>query len=907
MATPNNLPEQLTTFVGRERELGEVARLLDTKRLLTLTGAGGCGKSRLALEYARRVSDEYQDGVWLVELAALSDPALLPQAVASVLGLREEQDVPLETTLAKKLRPLHLLLILDNCEHLVSACADLAARLLSSTPALKILATSRQALGIMGEVDWKVPSLTTPDASLKWDSSSLGKLAGYEAVQLFIDRARLKSQNFAITGESAQAVAQICSRLDGIPLAIELAAARMKVLSAGQIVARLDERLKLLSDRSASSIPRRQTLRAAIDWGYDLLAETERALLRRLSVFSGGCSLEAVEAVCDSTIDEYDIIDLISHLVDKSLVIAEERDGEVRYRLLETIRQYASEKLQASGEAADLQARHCRWYLRLAQESKLALLSEVQPMWLAHLEAEHDNLRAALLYCRENEVATEEGLQLAGALSWFWYFRGYVSEARGWLESMLARPGAADYPAAYAQAIGAAGVMAYLQSDYPSAHDWLEESAALALQTGDRDIRAFALAFLGRVAFHEDNPDAHLYIEESLAIFRETGNNWGLALALDFLGNVIQQGSRQEEIAGLHNESLELFRQMGNRWGVALELSTFGRLAMEQGDLTAARRQLEEALAIQRSIGDKWSVAWLLNKLGDLAQYVDNYDEASTYYEDSLALFRTLGDAAGTASALHMLGVVRLHNAKYDEARDLLKESLILYDRLVDVHAQALALARLATVAIEQGDSEEARTVSAQGLKIALLSEDPAYLSTCLAVHARIADHTGRPERAAALLSAADALQRSSSGRSRGNPWFPQGEQEYRSRLSEEIKAQLGEAAFADSWRKGQEIAAASPERIVSALADFDMPFDMAADARVSTKPRGIHDDPDELTDRELDVLRLVAEGYTDAQLAEQLVISIRTVQAHLRSIYSKLRVTTRTGATRHALDNHLI
>jgi len=924
MATPNSLPERLTTFVGRERELDQIKELLNSKRLLTLTGPGGCGKTRLALEFATRVVNEYPDGVWLVELAGLSDPELLPQAIASALGLREEGEIPLETTLTSYLRPRSILLILDNCEHLVPACAALTDKLLCSTPRVKILATSREALGIKGEVDWTVPPLTMPDAAVQpstWGPEAILKLIEYEAVQLFVDRARLKRQDFAITGENAPVVAQLCSRLDGIPLAIELAAARMKVLSVEQIVARLDERFRLLTDWSPTLMPRQQTLRGAMDWSYELLSETERVLLRSLSVFAGGFALDAVEAVCGGMVDEYEIINLLSHLVDKSLVIAEVQEGltQVRYRLLETIRQYAWEKLQASKEAPALQVRHRDWYLHLAQESQVELLSERQGTWLARLEAEHDNLRAALAYCRDKEDSTEAGLRLAGALVWFWYFRGYVSEARGWLESMLARADAKQYPVAYTLALGAAGVMAYLQSDYPAAHGWLEESAALAQKIGDRAVRAFALAFLGRVAFHEGDPNAYRWIEESVAIFRETDRTtddrrriWGLALALDFLGNVSQDGE-PKEIADLHRESLELFRLLGNRWGVALEMSTFGRFAMQRGDLIAARQQLDEALAIQKSVGDKWSVAWLLNSLGDVALYANNFDEAATHYEESLALFKILGDAAGTASSLHMLGVVRAHACKYEEARELLKESLVLCDRLVDVHAQALVLSRLASVAIAEGDSEEALSLSMQSLKVALLSEDPTYLGVCLTMHARVASQRGRYERAAALLGAADAcadacadaLQSAASG------WLPPGQEECRSTLREEVKAQLGEGAFADSWQRGHTIGAESPDKIVSALADFDAPLDESLGADpgtlMTTKARCVHASPDDLTEREVEVLRLVAEGYTDAQLADRLVISIRTVQAHLRSIYSKLGVTTRTGATRHALDHHLV
>jgi predicted ATPase/class 3 adenylate cyclase len=392
-AVPNNLPIQLTSFIGREREIREVQELLKQTRLLTLTGSGGCGKTRLALQVAADLLEDYPDGVWFIDLSVLTDPLLVPSTVAATLGIHEESGQPTLTTLAEALKSRMLLLILDNCEHVVGACAHLAETLLRTCTAIRILATSREALGIAGEATWRVPSLSLPQSHELNQADSLARITQYEAVRLFIERAEAASSDFRVTSHNIGAIVQICQRLDGIPLAIELAAARVTVLSVEQIAARLDDRFRLLTGGSRTALPRQQTLRAMMDWSYELLNDRERMLFRRLSVFAGGFTLEAVEAVCaDEQIPPEEILDLVTNLVSKSLVVFEERDGEARYRLLETV---------------------------------------------------HDNLRAALEWSSSD---AEVGLRLAGALWFFWYLRGYVSEGREWLRQFLARTGQAPSP-----------------------------------------------------------------------------------------------------------------------------------------------------------------------------------------------------------------------------------------------------------------------------------------------------------------------------------------------------------------------------------------------------------------------------------------------------------------------------
>ncbi|MCI0354796.1 MAG: AfsR/SARP family transcriptional regulator, partial [Acidobacteria bacterium] len=433
----HNLPIPLTSFIGRVHEQAEVQRLLTTTRLLTLAGPGGCGKSRLALVVAADQVADYPDGAWLVELAALADPLLLPQAVATTLDVREEPQRPLIATLTNALQSRVLLLVLDNCEHLIDACAHLVQTLLGACPQLQILATSREALGLAGETVWPVPPLSLPDSrhlpSIEW-------LGQAEAIQLFVERAGAALPTFALTDENAPAVAQVCQRLDGMPLAIELAAARVKVLTVPQIAARLDDCFKLLAAGSRTIVSRHQTLRAAIDWSYELLSEQERVLFQRLAVFEGGFTLEATEGVCAGRgIEPDDILELLSHLVDKSLVVVgtQQQGREARYRLLETIRQYARDKLLGSAEAEIIRQQHAAYYLTLAEQAELKLQGLEQLAWLDRLEVEHDNLRAALRWSQAEAQAGETGLRLAGTLGLFWYLHGHWSEGRGWLESML--------------------------------------------------------------------------------------------------------------------------------------------------------------------------------------------------------------------------------------------------------------------------------------------------------------------------------------------------------------------------------------------------------------------------------------------------------------------------------------
>jgi predicted ATPase/class 3 adenylate cyclase len=606
-AFAHNLPAQLTSFIEREQVMAEVKQLLATTRLPTLTGSGGCGKTRLALQVGADLVEEYADGVWLVELAALADPGQVPQTVAAALGVREEPNRPLTQTLLDDLRPKQVLLVLDNCEHLLSACAHLADPLLRGCPHLRLLATSREALGITGEQTYRVPSLSLPDLP---HLPPLERLHEFEAVQLFADRAGLVRSDFTLTEANAAAVVQVCRRLDGIPLAIELAGARVRVLSVEQVAARLDDRFRLLTGGSRTALPRQQTLRALIDWSYDLLSEPERVLLRRLSVFAGGWTLEAAEGVCGGDgIDEWEILDLLTELVDKSLVVAAEQGEEVRYRLLETIRQYGQEKRAGSGEEQGLRGRHRDWFLGLAEQAAREWESAAQEQWLERLEREHDNVRAALGWSVECGEAAA-GLQLGTALYRFWEVRGYLAEGRERLAALLAVGEASERTVAHAKALNAAAFLASRQGDYEATRALCEESLVVGREVGDKRVMASSLNILGHVAIdHGDTGAAWALYEESLRLWRELGDTQGIAMVLNNLGSVTFYEGDYQAARALHEETLVLRRQMGAKHGIATSIANLAEVARHEGDWERARAVWAESLPLFGEMGDRGRVA----------------------------------------------------------------------------------------------------------------------------------------------------------------------------------------------------------------------------------------------------------------------------------------------------------
>lgn len=659
-ALPNNLQIQLTSFIGRETEMAEIKRLLKGTRLLTLTGPGGTGKTRLALQVAADLLETFDDGVWQIELASLKDPALVPQVVSTTLGLREQPSQPILDVLTDYLRPKSLLLLLDNCEHLIDACAHLADKLLRACPHLTILATSREPLGIAGETAWSVPALSLPDPH----QMSADALTQYESAQLFIDRAAHILPGFSATEQNARSIAQICQRLDGIPLAIELAAARVKLLKVESIAARLDDRFNLLTGGGRTTLPRHQTLRAAMDWSYDLLPEDSQLLFRRLAVFAGGFTLEAAEAVCsDELLPSDSQLELLARLVDRSLVIVDQLADSERYRMLETIREYAGEKLLESGEPEQLRNRHLDYFLAFAEKAEMQLEGSERIVWLNRLEREHDNLRAALDWSRTSEDRARLGLRLAGSLGAFWDSRGYLREGRERLSEALARVPASERTAERAKALYAAGELAYLQSDYPATRPLLGESISIYRELGPsgRLGVGHSLILLGDMLTEVgDYVTASTVLNEGLEIMRELKNERGIAVGLWQLGWCALRIGEYGKAVPYFEESLPFYRKAGNLDGMAIVLSGWGEVLLRQGDYARATALLEESLELRRELKDNWGIAASLGSLGWVELLRGDLEQAFTTLKESLKLRRDMGDKGGIAWCLERLAEVAL-------------------------------------------------------------------------------------------------------------------------------------------------------------------------------------------------------------------------------------------------------
>jgi predicted ATPase len=663
---PHNLPVQVTSFVGRELEMRALRHLLSGNRLVTLRGPGGAGKTRLAIQVAADHLEDFPDGVHFVELGPLTDPALLPQAAAAALDLREPAREATEV-LVDYLRSRTALLVLDNCEHVLQATADLCALLLRQCPNLRILATSWETLGTAGEVIFQVEPLARPDPG---DAVSSELANQSPAVRLFVERASLYQPGFAVTEANIGAIVEVCRRLDGIPLAIELAAARTRLLSVEQIAVRLEDRFRLLTGGPRTGLPHHQTLRAALDWGYDLLDDGERALFRRVAVFAAGFTLEAAEDVCAEGIVEPDqVLDLLARLTDKSLVTVETTSAaQARYRLLETVRQYGLERLQHAGETAAVRDRHRDHFLRLAERAELELQGPRQKEWLDQLEADHDNLRAALEWSRSSPGGGEVARRLAGALWWFWEIRGYWTEGRRWLDDLLAR---AEGPptVTHVKALNAAASLALKQGDFAHVERFATRSLELSRALGDKRGAASCLVILGvRACRLEDYGEAEALSGEGLSLSRETGDNFATAWAQAILGFVARAKGEQERAITLLEESLVRIRALGHQWGAAAVLLNLGLLARDRGDMGRAHESLEEALAIFRQLGDKSYVAYTQLNLGIVASTLGDFQRAWSLYRQCLVLRRDLEERRGIVTCLAALGCLAAALEEYPRA-----------------------------------------------------------------------------------------------------------------------------------------------------------------------------------------------------------------------------------------------
>jgi predicted ATPase/class 3 adenylate cyclase/predicted negative regulator of RcsB-dependent stress response len=649
-----NLPEQVSSFVGRDRELGEIRELLKTARLVTLTGPGGAGKTRLALQVAVDLVDGSGDGVWLVELAALADPELVAAKVASVLGVREDAGLPMLDTLVDAMRDRKTLVVLDNCEHVIDATAKLADALLRSCPGVQLLATSREPLGVSGEHVFGVPSLGVPDA----DANDLDELLGSEAVWLFVERAGQHNAGFTLDRTNAAAIARVCRRLDGIPLAIELAAARVRSLSLAELEARLDQRFRLLTGGVRTALPRQQTLQALIDWSWDLLNQAERIVLARLGVFAGGWDLDAAEAVAsgDDTVDvaDWEVVDYLRALVDKSLVQTDDTTGTVRYRLLESVREYANAKLaeRGEGEAVRVRTAHRGHYVAFAEAAAPHLIAHEQDEWLDRLEVEHDNLRAALAQSLA-DPDPEPGMRLGTALWWFYRVRGHAVEGIETLTALLDRPDAQSATPTRGRALAILADLLTEVGNYPDAVARSDEALVIGRAEGDDSMTAQALSTLSWARHRRgDLIGALAFADTGLAAARAVGDADFTASLLNRRGAALAEQGDGVGARACYHEALDLYRQTGNRIRANHVMVNLAIGELAAGELDAARANLTEALTTLHARRDPSVRTFAAFNLGVVELLDDDHPAAQHLFIETLTTARSIGDRSTVAYAL---------------------------------------------------------------------------------------------------------------------------------------------------------------------------------------------------------------------------------------------------------------
>jgi predicted ATPase/class 3 adenylate cyclase len=699
-AIPNNLPTQTTTFVGRQRELARAAELLAKTRLLTLTGPGGSGKTRLAVHLAADLLDRYPDGVWLVELAPLTDAAAVGPTVAAAVRIGERPGKQVVDTISASLRHRQLMLVLDNCEHLIAACAELADALVRSCPQLTILATSREGLNVPGETLMPVPSLKVPEGDR---IPALEELRTNEAIALFVDRCSAYQPAFALTEENAADIVRICRRLDGVPLALELAAARVRVLSVAQVASRLDDRFRLLTGGGRTVVARQQTLRALIDWSYDLLSDAERILLRRISVFVSGWTLEAAEAVAaGDDIEGVDILELLAHLVDKSLVVMLDRGATARYTMLETIREYAREKLVDSGEVVALRRRHFEHYSRFAVDTWMS--NGFAGGTSTDLGSDYENLRAALEWIEGEPNSSEQELFFAGSMYGPAAARGRIGELRQVLKSALARSDPAARTLGRARALMTSASLAGMQSDGLVAAPLAMEAVQLYRELGQKRELAYALMGVARGVL--PNLEAsEAAASESRALLEEVGDQFGVAMLLFLMADAALERGDYDAARRGHVESLALFRQIGHLPLTTNPLVSLARIACADGDYARARALIEEALAIRKrpEYDNPWLIAIALLSLGEVERCAGDAARGRQSFEQALAYGRGLADDMIVAWALHNLGHVALHSGDLTTAAGRFRDSLRLRWRFGPGADIAAVLAGTGSVALREG------------------------------------------------------------------------------------------------------------------------------------------------------------------------------------------------------------
>jgi predicted ATPase/class 3 adenylate cyclase/DNA-binding CsgD family transcriptional regulator len=862
--SPNNLPLQPTPFIGREKEVEAVQQLLlsESSRLVTLTGPGGVGKTRLGLQVAANQASHFTDGTWFVSLAPISDPDLVIPAISQTLGLREARDqAPLEY-LKRSLHKNKTLLLLDNFEQVVNAALSVAD-LLADCPRLKVLVTSREGLHVRAEREFPVPALALPDSKHLPD---LGALSQYEAVALFLERAQAVKPDFQMTNANAGAVADICIRLDGLPLAIELAAARLKLLPPQALLKRLSHRLLVLTGGSRDLPSRQHTLRNTIQWSYDLLTEREQRLFRWLSIFVGGCMLEAAAAVCSAPGSlGMDILEGVTSLLDKSLLQQTELEGEEpRLLLLETLREYGLEVLETQGEREAAHQAHTTYYLALAEQAKPKLEGAEQGIWLERLEREHDNLRAVLEWALEQGTDEQESkrraiaLRLSAALEPFWEMRGYHSEARTYLERVLTSS-EGESASLRANVLPAAAHAAYLVGDYERAEVLAQHGLALSRELNDTHGVARCLSVLVELAWAVgESAEAIALSEKLVQLLRHIGGPGEVAEALYNFGIDVSTYGEFAQGQALFQEALELARTAGNELLVGMTLIQIATFLFwgNRGDGATIRQRLQEGQALVTRVGHPPGVVRATYLAAVLAWSEGEPARAAELARETLALARKIDSRWFIAFTLHLLGTMEFFQGELTAARHSLQESLALSRELSSKHLIALDLESLGLLAARQKASRWA----------------------------------------VQLWGAAEVLREVTA-----KPLPPVLHALYEEAVSA-AHAQLEEEAFAAAWQEGRTM---ELSRVIDEALNPTAPS-TPSDTPSAPAPRPVAAYPEGLTEREVEVLRLVAQGLTDAQVAEQLVISPRTVNGHLRSIYSKLGVTSRAAATRYTLDHHL-
>jgi predicted ATPase/class 3 adenylate cyclase/DNA-binding CsgD family transcriptional regulator len=855
----HNLPIQLTSLIGREQEIAAIGHLLQRQevRLLTLTGPGGTGKTRLGLQVAAELSEEFSDGVFFVNLAPLSDPELVVPTIAQTLGLKEAAGQPLLDLVSTSLREKQLLLLLDNFEQVVGAALQVAA-LLARCPKLHVLVTSRAVLHVRGEQEFAVPPLAVPDPTHFPD---LVTLSQYEAVALFIARAQAVQPEFHLTTVNAPAVAEICVRLDGLPLAIELAAARSKVLPPRALLARLGQRFTLLTSGAQDVPARQQTLRNTIAWSYDLLDAGEQVLFRRLSVFVGGATLEALAALYTTLGEEPGLVlDGIASLSDKSLLGQSEQEAEEpRFVMLETIREYGREALTVRGEMEATRQAHAVYYLALAEAAELEWQGPRESVWNERLEQEHDNLRAAMSWLLERR-ATEMALRLGAALWWFWLMGGNYHEGWHFLERALEGSEEVAVPLR-AKALWAAGNLAVRLGHSEQGETLCQESLALFRAIGDTKGTGTAVLHLAMVAqARGDLVEARSRYEECLVLSREVGDKSLVAWALESSAEIAILQGEYARARPLLEESLALFREVSNTSGVATSLKWSALMMFSQGDLARAHAVAEESLALYKEIGSKSEEAEVLSVLAEITFYQGDTTTARLLFEKTCAFYREVGNEGQLAWTLSLLGKVIAAQGDLAAARACYEESL---NRANGVNSH-----------------------------LSFLDIPPALEGLAVVVAAQ-----EEPTWAARLWGTAQAQREAY-----GVPLPPIYRADYEQAVAA-ARTHLGEQPFALAWAEGRSM---TPEQALAAQGPVTIPAPVPTDQPSPFAMKSPTTHPDGLTAREVEVLRLLAQGLTDAQIAEQMVISPRTVNTHLTSIYGKIQVSSRSAATRYAIKHQL-